>query len=111
MAQSLHNSLSSHNSHDSHIRRSVLLWVAVTLALWAALPVAMYLSHWQWFGWMPRIAPPPPAPKTILAPGTHLNPSPLFLTMASLLVMSSVVMAVVLWMVSLRQQGSRVPRD
>jgi hypothetical protein len=77
----------------------VLLWVAVTMALWATLPLAMYLSHWQWFGWMPRITAASAPPN---APHMH-NGSNTLISMMSLLLMSTVVMAVVLWLVSLRR--------
>jgi hypothetical protein len=91
-----------------HIRRAVLLWVTVTVALWAAIPVTMYLSHWTWFGWMPRVdmrplPPPGTAPPPNPQPGAHLGPSPIILNMVTILVMSSVVMAVVLWLLSMRK--------
>jgi hypothetical protein len=95
----------SHHRSE-HVRRSVLLWVAVTLALWAALPVAMYLSHWQWFAWVPRVGAAPPPPRTVLPPDVHTGPTPVWVNMASLLMMSSVLMAVVLWLLGLRGHRS-----
>lgn len=92
--------------NSPQVRRSVLLWAGVTIALWAGLPLAMYLSHWQWFGWMPRVGPPPPPPGAVMPPHPHGGPPDMVLTMASFLVMSSVLMAVVLWMVSLRPHNS-----
>ncbi len=88
-----------------HIRRAVLLWVTVTLAMWAAIPVTMYLSHWTWFGWMPRVdVRPLPPPGTVLPAHAHPGgPSPMLVNMVTILVMSSVVMAVVLWLLSMRK--------
>jgi len=90
-----------------HIRRAVLLWVTVTAALWAAIPVTMYLSHWTWFGWMPRIDAPQPA-GTIAPPHHgHATSTPMLVNMVTILVMSSVLMAVVLWMLSMRKVEER----
>jgi hypothetical protein len=86
--------------HSVEVRRTVLLWAAVTMALWAALPLAMYWSHWQWFGWMPRVTNPvPPHPYV-----PHAGPPGYLINMATLLLMSAVVMAVVLWLLSLRRR-------
>jgi hypothetical protein len=69
----------------------------------------MYLSHWTWFGWMPRLGgpQPPPAPGTVLPPHVHATASPMLVNMATMLVMSSVVMAVVLWLVTMRRPEER----
>jgi len=86
--------------HSPEVRRTVLLWAAVTMALWAALPLAMYWSHWQWFGWMPRVTGPVPPHEH----GLHSGPPAYLINMATLLLMSAVVMAVVLWLLSLRRR-------
>jgi hypothetical protein len=101
----------SQSRHNAQVKRSVLLWVTVTLALWAALPLTMYLSHWQWFGWMPRFGGTPPAPRSVLPPGVHSGSAPVMVSMVTFLVMSSVVMAVVLWVLSLRPGGRAISRD
>ena len=84
------------------VRRTVLLWVAVTMAMWAALPLAMYWSHYQWFGWMPRTQP---AFRPVYEPHNH-NSSTILINMMTLLLMSTVVMAVVLWILSVRRQDN-----
>lgn len=86
----------------------MLLWAAVTGALWAALPLAMYLSHWQWFGWMPRMSSHAPAVAATQQPSAH---SSMMLSMASFLLMSSVLMAVVLWILSLKSRNGKPSRD
>jgi|HubBroStandDraft_1064217.scaffolds.fasta_scaffold339762_2 hypothetical protein len=87
--------------HSTEVRRTVLLWAAVTMTLWAALPLAMYWSHWQWFGWMPRVTGPAPPPRP---PVLHSGPPAYLINMATLLLMSAIVMAVVLWLLSVRRR-------
>jgi hypothetical protein len=86
-------------------RTAVLLWAAVTIALWAALPLIPFSSHFTWFAWMPRHTPPGPPPAVGPHGVPHQPHAPLMLEMLFLLVMSSIVMAVVLWINSIRTRA------
>ncbi len=92
--------------HSARIRKAVLLWVAVTALLWATFPLAPFFTNFTWFGWMPHSPDPARAPfGSTLPPGPpHPGPSHMFQEMAMLLVISSIVMAVVLWIEAIYQR-------
>jgi hypothetical protein len=92
--------------HPARIRKAVLLWVAVTALLWATFPLAPFFTNFTWFGWMPHDPAPvhQPLGSTLPPSPPHSGPGHMFQEMAILLIISSVLMAVVLWFEALYQR-------